>query len=108
MLDIKFVRSNTHDVRDALRKRRSTLDLDQFLAIDQKRRDLLLEVEDLKARRNQASGEISRRKKTGESADDLLEELGAMAARIKALDEKPRPQVPPADRQRFPRSFFCG
>lgn len=88
MLDIKFVRSNTHDVRDALRKRRSSLDLDQFLAIDQKRRDLLLEVEDLKANRNQASGEISRRKKTGESADDLLEELGAMATRIKALDEK--------------------
>ena len=65
MLDIKFVRSNTDDVRNGLRKRRSKLDLEQFLAIDQKRRDLLLEAEELKARRNQASGDIARMKKTG-------------------------------------------
>jgi len=87
MLDIKFVRSNTDEVKDALRKRRSKLDLEQFLAIDQKRRDLLLEAEELKARRNQASGEIARMKKSGEDAEPLLTEMGAMATRIKALDE---------------------
>lgn len=58
MLDIKFIRSNPGAVRESLRKRHSTLQLDQFLAIDQKRRDLLLETEGLKARRNQASTEI--------------------------------------------------
>ena len=88
MLDIKFVRSNTDDVKEGLRKRRSKLDLDEFLAIDQKRRDLLLEAEELKARRNQASGDIARMKKTGENADALLAELGAMSTRIKALDEE--------------------
>lgn len=88
MLDIKFVRSNTDDVKNGLRKRRSKLDLEQFLAIDQKRRDLLLEAEDLKARRNQSSGEIARMKKTGENADGLLAELGAMSTRIKVLDEE--------------------
>ncbi len=88
MLDIKFVRSNTDDVREGLRKRRSSLDLEQFLAIDQRRRDLLLEVEDLKARRNQSSMEMARMKKSGENADTLLAELGSMSTRIKVLDEE--------------------
>ena len=90
MLDIKFVRSNTEDVREGLRKRRSKLDLEQFLAIDRKRRDQLLEAEELKARRNQASGDIARMKKSGENADVLLAEMGAMSGRIKALDEELR------------------
>ena len=88
MLDIKFVRSNADDVISGLRKRRSKLDLTEFLSIDQKRRDLLLEVEELKASRNQSSGEISRMKKTGENAEPLLAELTTMSTRIKALDEE--------------------
>lgn len=87
MLDIKFIRSNPDQVKDALRKRRSKLDLEEFLAIDQQRRDLLLEAEELKARRNQASGEMARMKKAGENAEPLLAELGVMSARIKTLDE---------------------
>ena len=88
MLDIKFVRSNADDVISGLRKRRSKLDLTEFLSIDQKRRDLLLEVEELKTSRNQSSGEISRMKKTGENAEPLLAELTTMSTRIKALDEE--------------------
>lgn len=88
MLDIKFIRSNPDAVRESLRKRRSTLQLDQFLAIDQKRRDLLLETEGLKARRNQASTEVSRMKKDGQTSEELMAELGAMSARIKELDDE--------------------
>ena len=87
MLDIKFIRSNPGAVRESLRKRRSTLQLDQFLAIDQKRRDLLLETEGLKARRNQASTEVSHMKKDGQTSEELMAELGAMSARIKELDD---------------------
>lgn len=88
MLDIKFIRSNPDAVRESLRKRRSSLQLDQFLAIDQKRRDLLLETERLKARRNQASTEVSRMKKEGQTSEELMAELGAMSARIKELDDE--------------------
>jgi seryl-tRNA synthetase len=88
MLDIKFIRSNPDEIRAGLRKRRSKLDLEEFLAIDQKRRDLLLETEELKARRNQASGEMARMKKSGENAEPLLAELGIVSARIKTLDEE--------------------
>lgn len=88
MLDIKFIRSNPDAVRESLRKRRSSLQLDQFLAIDQKRRDLLLETEGLKARRNQASTEVSRMKRDGQTSEELMAELGAMSARIKELDDE--------------------
>lgn len=87
MLDIKFVRSNIDDVKNALKKRRSKLDLDEFMVLDQRRRDILLEVEELKAKRNQASGEISRMKKAGEDASALLGEMGIIATRVKTLDE---------------------
>jgi seryl-tRNA synthetase len=88
MLDIKFIRSNPELVKEALRKRRNSLQLDQFLTIDQKRRELLLEAEELKARRNQASTEVSRMKKSGEPSAELMAELSAMSAQIKTLDEK--------------------
>lgn len=88
MLDIKFIRSNPDLVKEALRKRHNSLQLDQFLAIDQKRRDLLLETEELKARRNQASMEVSRMKKSGEPSAELMAELSTMSTRIKALDEE--------------------
>ena len=90
MLDIKFVRSNPDDVKNALRKRRNALDLDEFLILDQKRRELLGEAEELKAKRNQASGEISRMKKTGENAEPLLAEMSTISTRIKTLDEELR------------------
>lgn len=88
MLDIKFIRSNPDLVKEALRKRHNSLQLDQFLAIDQKRRDLLLETEELKARRNQASMEVSRMKKSGEPSAELMAELSTMSTRIRALDEE--------------------
>jgi len=72
VLDARFVRANPDVVREALRKRHVTADLDEFLQLDEKRRQLLAEVEQLKARRNKESEEIARLKKAGQPADDLI------------------------------------
>mgnify|MGYP003296074232 CR=1 FL=1 len=48
MLDIKFVRSNPEAVVAGMKKRGMDLDLAPFLALDEKRRALLTEVEQLK------------------------------------------------------------
>lgn len=60
--------------------------LEDALAFDQRRRDILGEVEVLKQRRNEASREIGDRKRNGESAEDLLEEMKVVADRIRDLD----------------------
>ena len=85
MLDIKLVRENTDVVRQALRNRQSDFSIDAVLELDERRRGLLVEVEGLKARRNEVSKEIGR---TGEKPPELLEEMRGIGDRIKELDKQ--------------------
>jgi len=59
MLDLKFVRDNMPMVEQSLRNRNASVDLSEFADLDRKRRDLLVEVETLKSRRNIVSQEVS-------------------------------------------------
>ena len=93
MIDIKRLRQDPEAVRAALRRRLDpSVDgmLDAMLDLDQKRRALLVEVEGQKAGRNLASEEVARRKKAGQSADDLLSVLKASADTVKVLDAEVR------------------
>ncbi|MEW5774875.1 MAG: serine--tRNA ligase [Thermodesulfobacteriota bacterium] len=86
MLDMKFVRGNVDVVREAMAKRHADVGLDAFLELEARRRAVLSEVEALKAERNAASAEVGKRKRAGESADDLMARVGEVNERIKALD----------------------
>ena len=88
MLDIKFIRSNPDEVVAAMKKRGMDLDLSEFLALDENRRKVLSEVEQLKSKRNSVSKEIGIMKKNGENADDLVKEMGEVGEKIKELDEQ--------------------
>ena len=66
---MKFVRENPELVMDAMRKRNANVNLDEFLELEKKRRELTLQVEALKSQRNAASQEIGKMKKAGENAD---------------------------------------
>ena len=60
MLDIKLLRENFQDVKEKLQARGEYLpDLDQFEAVDQKRRKLIANTEILKAKQNEVSKEIT-------------------------------------------------
>lgn len=87
MLDMKFVRENPELVMDAMRKRNANVNLDEFLELEKKRRELTLQVEALKSQRNAASQEIGKMKKAGESADAQMAEVRAMGDKI-AEDDK--------------------
>lgn len=88
MLDLKFVRSNPELVREGMRKKKVDAPLDELLSLDEERRRLLVEVEGLKNRRNQASAEVSRLKKEGKDATAIINETRELGDRIKALDER--------------------
>jgi seryl-tRNA synthetase len=88
MLDIKFVRDNTEIVKQALANRGMTLGLDEFTALEKKRRELLSDVETLKNKRNTVSQEISRIKKGGGQADELIIEMREVGNRVSELDAK--------------------
>ncbi len=87
MLDLKFVRNNTQIVQNALLKRGSAVALDEFLKLDQQRREKLFVVEQMKNRRNLVSEEIGRLKKIGKDAPDMKLEMRDLSRQIKEIDE---------------------
>lgn len=87
MLDMKFVRENPELVMDAMRKRNANVNLDEFLELEKKRRELTLQVEALKSQRNAASQEIGKMKKAGENADAQMAEVRSLGDKI-AEDDK--------------------
>ncbi|MEC4684956.1 MAG: serine--tRNA ligase [Nitrospirota bacterium] len=88
MLDARFVRENVQVVRDALQKRGYEIALDEFLSLEEKRREVIREVEELRNRRNVVSDQIGSLKKGGGDATDLISEMKKVSERIKALDEE--------------------
>lgn len=88
MLDLKWVRENLDVVQEALENRNSKVDLSRFKELDATRRQVIIDVEQLKNRRNVVSAEIAKLKKTGEPAEDKITAMRTLGDEIKALDTK--------------------
>ncbi|MBQ7705569.1 MAG: serine--tRNA ligase [Selenomonadaceae bacterium] len=90
MLDMKFVRDNLETVRTMLKNRNNPLNLDSFVELEQKRRALLNEAEQLKTQRNTTSKKIGAMKKAGEDTTAISAEMRAVGDKISALDNELR------------------
>lgn len=91
MLDVKILRNDFSRVEEALKRRGKSIDLiAEFPKLDVRRRELLQEVETLKNRRNTVSGEVAKRKKNKENADELIAEMRQVSDTIKQMDEEIR------------------
>ena len=86
MLDLKLLQKDPASVAKALAARNSSIDIAEFNDLDEKRRSLLAQVEELKAQRNKDSAEVARLKRAGEDASSLMAETGKLGERIKELD----------------------
>ncbi len=86
MLEIKFVRQNLEEIEKSLANRGETADLITFKDCDTRRKSILLEIENLRHRRNVVSEKIAAIKKNGEDAEDLVTEMREVGGRIKTLD----------------------
>ncbi len=86
MLEIKFVRQNLEEIEKSLANRGETADLITFKDCDTRRKSILLEIENLRHRRNVVSEKIAAIKKNGEDAEDLMTEMREVGGRIKTLD----------------------
>ena len=85
MLDIKRIRKEPEKVAELLR-RRGDIDITPVLELDEKRRTIISQVEELKAQQNAASKKIPAMKKAGEDTTQLMAEMKEIAARAKVLD----------------------
>ena len=88
MLDARFIRENLEFVTEKLSARGDDVNLQEFEQLDEDRRTLLRETEDMKARRNAESAEIGRLKKEGKDAADRQEAVRTLGEKIKSNDER--------------------
>lgn len=90
MLDLKFIRENSELVKAGAQKKQVSVDLEQILTLDARRRKLVSESDSLKQHRNEASKQIGQRMKAGEDPARLREEVRALGDKIKSYDDELR------------------
>jgi len=90
MLDLKFIRENADAVREAVKNKGEKADLDRLLNLDEKRRSLLGQADELKHERNVVSEKIARMKKEKKDAGQEIADMRKVSEQIGALDQELR------------------
>ena len=90
MLDIKFVRENPDAIDTAMANRQTSWDREKFFELDDERRAVITEVEELQATRNAESKKIGALMKEGkkDEAEAAKEAVRAVNERIDGLAER--------------------
>lgn len=86
MLDIKLLTEDSKAAQNALNRRSGSYDITEALALFDKRKTCLIEVEQLKAQRNKNSDEVAKAKRSGGDASAFIADTKRIGERIKALD----------------------
>ena len=86
MLEAKYIREHLEEVRERLNTRGQAINLDQFVLIDGERRKTIQEWERLRALQKKVSDEVSKKKREGRDASDLIEEMKKVSMDLKGLD----------------------
>jgi seryl-tRNA synthetase len=87
MIDLKIIREHPDMVKDALAKLQTDAPIDEILALDVQRREVLQELEALRHKRRETSKEIGRMKDQG-ARQQLIDEMGSVNERISELDSQ--------------------
>ncbi|MBW1997642.1 MAG: serine--tRNA ligase, partial [Deltaproteobacteria bacterium] len=91
MLDLKFIRAHLADVKKMLKAREyRDFDISRFEALDQARRNILPQLEQLRYQRNKVSEDIAGKKRKGEDASHLIDEMKQVSKEIKEREAELR------------------
>ncbi len=85
MLDIKFIRENPELVKTSVTNKNEKADIDLIISLDEKKRKVQFEFENLKSEQNRISKEIGLLKKQKLDADDLMNQTQDIILKIKDL-----------------------
>ena len=88
MLDIKLIRENPEKINELLKRRNPDLSVAEVLAVDEERRQIQAQADELRAKRKVESQKIGEMKKKGENTDKIQEEVRFLGDEVKSLEEK--------------------
>jgi seryl-tRNA synthetase len=86
MIDPKFLKDNPHLIKDMLKRRKVEYPFSELLDLDKKRRDLIIETQNLRHRKNTLSQSIAKKKKNQESVEKELDEMKNVGEMMHSLD----------------------
>ena len=89
MLDIKFIRENKDVVEAGAKKKRLDFDVNKLIDVDDKRKELLQKVEDLRAKQNEVSQKIPTASETDKAV--FLEEMKNVKSELTNFEEQLKP-----------------
>jgi seryl-tRNA synthetase len=88
MLDLKFIRENVERVKEAVKNKNEKTDIDLILSLDEKRRSLLSEGDELKHQKNLVTEKIAQMKKARQDAKEEIDRMRKVSEQIDSLDEE--------------------
>lgn len=108
MLDIKFIRENAAKIKEAARNKNIKVDIDELIAIDEKRRGMQGEIDNLRSERNELAKNIGKTKPTAEQIEkgrELKEKVAQLEQELEKIEKDylelmvkvptiPAPEVP--------------
>jgi seryl-tRNA synthetase len=92
MLDIKFIKENPEIIKDAVRKKNLSFDVDVLLALEEKRKEALLAFENARSSQNALSGEVAHARDNTER-ERLIEALKPIKEEVQKHEETLREVV---------------
>ena len=87
MIDIKLIRENAAAIEARLKTKEADISLDPILKLDAGLRETKTKVEELKSERNGLSKQIGEKKRAGQDASSLMDQVTQIGDQITALDE---------------------
>ena len=86
MLDIKKLRDNFNDVQTSLKKRGYLIDKSLFISLEDNRKELQINVENLQAKKKKLSNEFGKLKAAGEDTSDLKKNIDQLNKDLESKD----------------------
>ena len=88
MLDVQLLRKDLDNVAQRLRTRGFDFEVDRYNGLDEKRKVLQVETQELRNERNTSSKAIGQAKAKGENVDSLLEKVNELGAVLKSKEQE--------------------
>jgi seryl-tRNA synthetase len=86
MLDPKLIKENPQVIQEMLKARNVEFDLEGLVESDKKRRDFILKTDELRKKKNKVALDIAQKKKAGEDASKILDEMKQVSQELSTLE----------------------
>ena len=88
MLSLTRIRNNPDQIKAGLEAKNESIDLDKILKLDEKHRDKIHQLNEMRAERNRASEAIAEAKRAGKDSDDAIAAMRKGSDAIKDLEKE--------------------